>query len=102
MAADHVAYVQLGHLIAGHVGDGEAGGAQVAEHRLLLGAATGEREPCEHLGTVDAGIAIVELRDAATAQRLAEVQKATRPLRYHRREQRLALAAEIGALGHVP
>ena len=31
-AADHVPYVQLRHLIAAHVGDGVAGGAQLGHH----------------------------------------------------------------------
>ena len=50
--ADHVAHVQLRHLVVGHVGDREAGGAQALHHRVLLRAPLREREADEDLRAV--------------------------------------------------
>ena len=99
--ADHVAHVQLGHLVVGHVGDREAGGAQLLHHRILLRASVRERKADEDLRAVGARVAVVELGDAAPAEHLAEAQEAAGLLGDHHREQRLALAAEVGALGDV-
>ena len=38
VAADHVAHVQLRHLVVGHVGDREAGGGELTHYTVLLRA----------------------------------------------------------------
>ena len=47
-------------------------------------------------------VAVVELRDAAAPEQLAEPEEAARLLGDLHREQRLSLGADVGALGHVP
>ena len=49
VAADHVAHVQLGHLVVGHVGDRVARRAQRAVTAVPLRAAVREREADEDL-----------------------------------------------------
>ncbi len=68
----------------------------------LSRAALGESEADEDLRGLLALVTVVELRDIAVAEQLAEAQEAARLLRNRDREQRLALAAEVGALRHVP
>src|ERR1700730_5371618 len=99
--ADHVAHVQLRHLVIGHVGDREIRGAQALHHRVLLRAPLAERETHEDLRAIRAGVAVIELRNAAPSEHLAEMQEAPRLLGNHHRQQRFALAAEIGTLGDV-
>src|SRR5579862_6458235 len=55
----------------------------------------------EHARLLTALKAVVELRDTALAERLAELQEAAAPLGNLDCEQRLAFGTEVGALGHV-
>src|SRR4029077_5352453 len=80
----------------------EAGAPTPGEPRSPPRVAAAEREAGKNLGAVGAAVAIVELGDAAMSERFAEMQEAPRPLRNHRGEERLALAAEVCSLRHVP
>src|SRR5579883_1953804 len=80
-AADHVPHVELRHLVVGHVGDRVAGLAQGADDGVLLRAALSQSEAEEDLRGLLALVTVVELRDIAVAQQLAEAQEAARALR---------------------
>ncbi len=101
VAADHVADVQLGHLVVGQVEYREALLAQAGEQ---VGAVIGERmglHADEQVGLAVAVVAVVELGDLAPAQRRAEGLEAARPLGHGDGDDRFALFAQFGALGNV-
>src|SRR5262245_14420560 len=100
-AADHEAHVELRHLVVAHVDDRIAGLLERANHGLLLLAPFGERHADEELRIRAVVVAIVELSDAAAAEYLAEAQEAALLLRDLHGEERLALAADVGALCDV-
>src|SRR6185295_9874548 len=104
--AHHVAHVQFRHLVVGHVLHTIATGAQLRDDGVPLGAALADAEPYENLGGMRRSVtlllhAIVELRDAALAEQLAEPEEAERLFRNFPRQQGLTLAAEIRTLGNV-
>src|SRR5690606_2206862 len=80
-AADHVPHVQLGELVVAQVLEGIAALAQPLDEVRPLRGAVPELYPHEDVGTVRVAVAIVELRDAAAADRLAERPEAARTLR---------------------
>ena len=100
--ADHVAHVQLGHLVVGHVDDGVARRAAAARTTVSFSARPCESAtPTKICALAAAGVAVVELGDAALAEHLAEAQEAARLLGNRHGQQRLALPADLGALGDV-
>ena len=100
--ADHVARVQLGHLVVADVEHPVAVGGHRREQLLLLAPAAVQREADEDPRRRRIVVAVVELRDAATPEQPAEAQEAAGLLGNLHREQRLALGADVGPLGHVP
>ena len=93
-----MADVQLGHLVVGEVERLVAARVQLARQRRRV-APRVDADADEDVRLLAAVQAVVELGDDALAERDAEVAIGAGPLRDRHREQRLALLAELGALG---
>ena len=77
--ADHVAHVQLGHLVVAHVEHGIAAATQQLDDLPFLLLAPGELHADEDV-RLSAGVAVIELGDRALAEGLDELPVAARPL----------------------
>ncbi len=102
LTAHHVAHVQFGHFVVGHVAGRKARCGNAVEQSVAFSPALREREPDKNLRRLQIAVPVVELRNAAPAQKLAEPQKRTRHLGNLDGKQRLALRAQIRPLGDVP
>ncbi len=101
MAAYHVADMQLGQLVVGQVEHREALLAQAIDQRLARIVLRMGLHADEDVRFAVGVVAVVELGDLALADRLAEGLEAAWPLGDGHGDDRLALLAQLGALGHV-
>ncbi len=99
--ADHVADMELGHFVVGHVFDVIALTAQDIDSLPLLPLAVAETEAEENMGRSAARQTIIELGDRARAQGLDEGAITAGLLGDGDRQQRLAAFTNLGALGNV-
>ena len=100
MAADQMADVQLGQLVVGEVQRLQTAVGQVLEHAGHVLAAL-DLHADKHMGGARVGVAVVEFGDVAAAHQRTELFKAARLLGQGDRQNRLALLAQLGALGDV-
>ena len=100
-AAHHVAHVQLGHFVVGHVPHDETRFAHAVDQGQTFRPAL-HRQADEHLCSLEIAVAVIELGDAASAQKFTEFQKGARRLVQLHRQQCFALRAQLGAFRHVP
>jgi hypothetical protein len=100
VAADHVADVQLGQFVVGQVEHREAllAAARPARARVVFRVGLHADEDVRFAAGV---VAVVEFGDLALADGLAERLEAARPLGNGHGDDRFALLAQLGALGHV-
>ena len=96
--ADHVAHVELGHLVVGKVERLQALALEdLDDFRGLVTAVHLDAD--EYVSVLGIGDAVVELGDVARPERGAELLEAARALGDGDREYRLAPIAHLGALG---
>ena len=96
--ADQVPDVQLRHLVVGQVVRLDPALPELGQQLLGL-APVRDLDPDEEVRDAGVGIAIVELGDRSLAEEPAELAEAARSLGNRHRENRLALLAQLGALG---
>ena len=90
--------MQLRHLVVGQVVGLDPPALQLGEQVPDL-VAVGDLDADEQVRDLRVGIAVVELGDRALAEQRAELAEAAGPLRDRDGEDRLALLAQLGALG---
>ena len=104
-SADHGAHMDLGELVVGQVDDAVAHGLQVAHDLSALLAPTGEPHTHEDArrrpGRGRGGDPVVELGDGPPAQHRGEAEELPLDLGNGHAEDRLALLADLAALGDV-
>ena len=96
--ADEMADVELRHLVVGQVVGLDPAVLELREQLVGL-AAVRDLDADEDVRDARIGIAIVEFGDLPLAEQLAEFAEASRPLGDRHREHRLALLAQLRALG---
>src|SRR5690606_4675286 len=101
MAADHVPDVQLRELVVREIEHLVAADRELLEQRLRFAAPVPQRDTDEDPRLLRRRVAVVEFRDAARADRLAEAQKLALALGDLDGDQRFAMLAELGALRDV-
>ena len=99
--SDHMANVQLRHLIVGEVGHHVAFFTQALNHVFTLFRALGNLHADKDMGLCLIGIAVVEFRNTALAQGGAECLEAARAFGNCDTQYRLALFPDLGALGNI-
>src|SRR6266540_3635905 len=95
---DEMAHVQLRHLVVGQVVCLDAASLELGEQFRRLVAA-GDLDADEKVRDLRIRVAVVELGHLALAEQRAELAEAAGPLGDRHREDRLALLADLGALG---
>src|SRR5690606_41974253 len=97
-----MSHVQLRELVVGEIEHAVAVRGELIDQRLRFAALAPKLDADEDARLLGRRVAVVELGDAARAERLAEAQELALLLRNLDGDQRLAMLAELGALGDVP
>ena len=101
MPTHHVADMQLGGLVVGHIQDAETPGLQPCDDLAALLIAPPQLHAHENLGATLIGVAVIELGDLALAQGAAKLQETARALGDLHRQQALAPLSQLRPFGHV-
>src|SRR5690606_4501687 len=100
-ATHHVAYMEFGHLVVGHVGHREAVGLQHVDDFALFRIAARKLDAYEDMSAGARSVAIVEFGDGTPAEEADEVPVAAGPLGDGYGKQRFGAFADLGPFGHV-